>query len=106
MTKIQYGVPFAVTHTHATAPTATKAAVSGKVHYITSVTVSSDKAGSIGIIKDGTTAIWQFQVGAGVHTVNLNFPLVGSENSAVTATIDSTSAGYANISGYTVSVAK
>lgn len=105
MTKEQTGIPFYVTATDATAATASKAAAAGKRHYITGVTVSSDKAGAIGLVKSGTTVIWQFQVGAGVHSVNFTFPLVADENALVSASIDSTSAGKANIAGYTVSVA-
>ena len=97
MNKTDKGIPFLVTATHATLPSASKAASAGTRHYITGVTVSSDKAGSIGLVKDGTTVIWQFQVGAGLHSVQFVYPLVGSENSLVSAEIDSTSAGKANI---------
>lgn len=100
------GIPFYVTHTHATAASASKAAVAGKRHYITAVTVSSDKAGSIGIIKSATTAIWQFQVGAGAHTVTFPEPLEGGENELVSAEIDGTSACKANISGFTSKVTR
>lgn len=92
--------PFYVTHTHATAAVATKAAAAGTRHYVTAVTVSSDKSGSIGIIKQGTTAIWQFQVGAGVHSVEFPTPLEGAEGALVSVEIDGTSACKANIAGY------
>lgn len=99
------GIPFRVTHTHATAATATNAAADGKIHFITDVAASSDKAGSIILVKDGSTTIWQIQVGAGHYTHHFDPPLEITENSAATVTIDSTSAGKANIAGYTLKIA-
>jgi hypothetical protein len=96
------GKRFQVTATHATAAVASKAAATGAIHYITGVTVSSDKAGSIGIIKQGTTTIWQFQVGAGVHSIQFKEPLVGDPDALVSVEIDGTSACKANIQGYTI----
>ena len=93
--------PFQATATHATAASASKAAATGKVHYITDASASSDKAGAILLIKDGTTVIWQVQVGAG--NVNLHFvqPLKGTSGNAVSVDIDGTSACKANIAGFT-----
>ena len=96
------GVSFAVTATHATAAVASNAGVAGKRHYVTGVTVSSDKAGAIGLIKQGTTVIWQFQVGAGCQSVAFNAPLEGAEGALVSVEIDGTSACKANIAGFTV----
>lgn len=96
------GEPFQTTHTHATAASASKAGATGKVHYITDAAASSDKAGSILLIYDGTTVIWQEQVGAGhceLHFVN---PLKGTSGAAVSVDIDGTSACKANISGFTL----
>ena len=96
------GEPFNATHTHATAAVAAKAAATGKTHYITDAAASSDKAGSILLIYDGTTVIWQEQVGAGhceLHFVN---PLPGSSGAAVSVAIDGTSACKANIGGFTL----
>lgn len=100
--KIQHGEPFSATATHATAAVATKAAVAGKTHLVTTVTVSSDKAGAILLIKQGTTTIWQAQVGAGIHTVNFPVPLIGAQGALVSAEIDGTSACKANIAGVTI----
>lgn len=102
LNKAQYGDPFYVTATHATAAVATKAAVTGKTHYVTSVSVSSDKAGAILLIKQGTTTIWQLQVGAAAHSVTFPIPLKGDSGALVSAEIDGTSACKANISGFTL----
>lgn len=98
----EFGTPFSETATHGTLATATKAGAAGKTHYVTSVTVSSDKAGSIGLIKQGSTTIWQFQVGAGVHSIEFPVPLKGAADALVSVEIDGTSACKANIAGYTL----
>lgn len=97
--KIMHMAQVKATHTDGTAPTATIAAVAGQKVYITTATCSSDKAGSIMLIKDGSTTIWQVQVGAGKHTEIFDPPLECSVGATATATIDSTSAGKANILG-------
>jgi len=98
-----HGEPFQVTATHATAASASKAVATGKVHYITDASASSDKAGAILLIKDGTTVIWQVQMGAN-GSVNLHFvqPLKGTSGAAVSVDVDGTSACKANIAGFTV----
>jgi len=93
---------FSATATHATAAVATKDAATGKTHYVTDVTVSSDKAGSICLIKTGTTVKYQFQVGAGVHSIQFDVPIVGDVSALVSAEIDGTSACKANMTGFTI----
>lgn len=102
------GKHFQVTATHATAAVATKAAVANKTHYITHITVSSDKAGAICLVKQGTTTIWQFQLlvsaaGKSVHTEDFSAnPLEGDPGALVSVEIDGTSACKANMTGFTV----
>lgn len=102
LNKLQHGYASSVTATHATAAVASVAGIAGKRHYATSVSVSSDKATSILLIKDGTTVIWQEQVGA--TFCNLNFPegLGATEGALISAEIDGTAACKANISVITV----
>ena len=100
MAPIDSGTPFSETATHATAAVASHTGVAGRTFYVTNVTVSSDKAGAIGIIKQGTTAIWQFQVGASVHSISFPVPLRGASGALVSVEIDGTSACKANISGF------
>lgn len=102
LNKFQNGTPFVVTATHATLASASKAGIAGQTHYVTTVSVSSDKAGSILLIKDGTTTIWQAQVGAGLF--NLSFPtgLGATPGNLISAEVDGTSACKANICGMTV----
>lgn len=98
-----HGKPFQATTTHATAASASKAAATGKTHYITDASASSDKAGAILLIKDGTTTIWQVQMPAN-GSVNLHFvqPLKGTSGAAVSVDVDGSSACKANISGFTL----
>lgn len=100
--KQQHGTPFNATATHATSAVASVAAVTGKVHYITDIAVSSDKAGAILLVKQGTTTIWQMQVGAGALSYQFSSPLTAATSALVSAEIDGTSACKANIAGFTL----
>lgn len=107
ITQQAYGDIFSETATHGTAAVATKAGATGKTHYITDITVSSDKAGAICLVKKGTTTIWQFQVGttaAGLQSQPISFgtPLKGDLGGLVSVEIDGTSACKANMSGFTI----
>lgn len=93
------GVPVNATATHGTAATATISGVSGKVIFITEASASSDKAGAIMLVKDGSTVIWQLQVGAAAFSQRFSPPLAVTAGADATVTIDSTSAGKANING-------
>lgn len=100
-----FGQPFSETATHATAAVASHAAVSGKTYYITDIAASSDKAGAILLVKQGTTVIWQIQVAttaAGINAFNHTFssPLKAPSGAAVSVEIDGTSACKANIAGF------
>lgn len=102
-----HGVPFVVTHTHATAAKATKAAVTGKKHYITDIFVASDKDDVIMLVKQGTTTIWQGSVqtvATGKNTISHSFgtPLVGDVGALVSVEITGTSICQANIAGFTL----
>lgn len=100
--KAQHGTPFSQTTTDSTHAVATQAAVATSAQYITSVTVSSDKATSILLIKSGTTTIWQAQVGATFFNMNFDIPLGGVVGALVSAEIDGTSLCKANIAGFTI----
>jgi len=95
----QHGTAVHATATHATAPVAQIAAVAGQSIYITEASCSSDKAGAILLIKNGTTTIWQEQVGASFCNLRFDPPLACSVGALAEASIDSTSAGKANING-------
>lgn len=102
ITKQLYGDIFGVTATHATAAVAQKDAATSKTHYITDIAVSSDKATSILLIKDGTTVIWQQQIGASKESFQFSTPLKGSTGNLVSVEIDGTAACKANLAGFTV----
>ena len=93
------GTRFSETATHATAAVATHAADAAKKYYITDIAVSSDKAGSICLVKQGTTTIFQLQVGAGNFAHHFSTPLEGAKGALVSVEIDGTSACKANMVG-------
>ena len=97
------GEPFQAYTTHATEAVASKAAASGKVHYITDISSSSDKAGALVLVKDGTTIIWAAIIAANT-SYNHSFvnPLKGTSGNLVSVTVDGTAACKANIAGFTV----
>lgn len=97
--RTNHGTPVKATATHATAAVATITGVTGQTVFITNVSVSSDKAASILLIKDGTTTIWQEQVGATFCNLSFDPPLQCSANALASAEIDGTAACKANISG-------
>lgn len=97
--KRTHATPVHATATDGTAPTATITGVAGFSTYVTEASASSDKAGSIMLVKDGTTVIWQLQVGAGFCVQRFSPPLKITSGADATCTIDSTSAGKANING-------
>lgn len=101
------GDPFSVTATHATAAVASKDAATGKTHYITDISASSDKAGALVLVKQGTTVIWRSQIAttaAGNNSYEHTFstPLVGASGALVSVEVDGTAVCHANIAGYTL----
>ena len=104
------GQPFAVTATHATAAVATKDAITNGTHYITDISASSDKAGALLLVKQGTTVIWRSQVAttaAGNNSYEHTFatPLRAVTGALVSCEIDGTSVCHANIAGFTINSA-
>lgn len=98
------GTPIKATATHATAAVASVAGAAATQHFVTNVSCSSDKAGSILLIKDGTTVIWQEQVGATFCNLKFDPPLGASVGALISAEIDGTSACKANLSGVSVKI--
>lgn len=105
MTSIEHGKPFSETTTHATSAVASHSAVSGKTYYITDIAGSSDKAGSLLLVKQGTTTVFQIQLAttaAGINAFSHSFrvPIRGASGALVSVTVDGTSVCNANIVGY------
>lgn len=100
LNKIQHAAPTSATGTGSTAATATITGTTGHVTYITDVAASSDKAGAILLVKDGSTTIWQQIVGAGSYWQKFESPLVISTGADAVVSIDGTSACKANIAGF------
>jgi len=99
MSPIERGTPFSETATHATSAVASHAAAAGKQYLITDIAVSSDKAGAICLVKQGTTTILQLQVGASFFSHSFKSPLRGTSGALVSVEIDGTAACKANIIG-------
>ena len=107
MNKQEHGDAFVVTHTHATAASASKTGASGKTHYITDISASSDKAGSLLLVKQGTTTIWQVQLAATAagnlaYSHTFSTPLKAAVGALVSVSVDGTSVCAANLSGFTL----
>lgn len=95
------GLRFAQTATNATSAVATQTGSSGKKSYITDISGSSDKAGALILVKDGTTVIWQERISNTTpyqHTFRT--PLVGTAGNDVSVTVDGTAIANANIAGF------
>ena len=100
--KANYGTPFQQTATHASSAVATQTGVASTTCFITDISASSDKAGSIVLVKDGTTVIWQDIVGVGNYSRSFKTPLFGSVGASVSVTIDGTSVCKSNMTGFTI----
>lgn len=105
--KQDHGNYISATSTHATAASAAVAGVAGLKYYITDVSASSDKAGALVVIKQGTTVIWRSQVqttAAGFCAYNHTFstPLEAAVGALVSCEVDGTSVCNANIAGFSL----
>lgn len=105
LNKLQHATPFSATATHATAAVASLAGVTGSTYYITDISASSDKAGALLLVKQGTTVIWRSQVAttaAGNNSYEHTFasPLKADTGALVSVEIDGTSVCHANIAGF------
>lgn len=106
MAKQEFGTPFSVTATNSTSAVASFAGVAGRTNYVTDISGSTDKAGALLVVKQGTTIVWQVQLAtsaAGINAFSHTFstPLTSSVGALVSVTVDGTSACYANIAGFT-----
>ena len=102
-----FGTPFSAYATHATSAVATQSGATGTTSYITDIAGSSDKAGSLLLVKDGSTIIWAIQLAtsaAGINAFNQEFktPLKITSGADCSVTVDGTSVCKANIAGYTI----
>lgn len=99
------GTPFSVYATHATSAVASSAGTAGWTQYITDIAGSSDKAGSLLTVKQGTTVVWEVQLAttaAGINAFSHSFstPIPSALGALVSVTVDGTSVCKANIAGY------
>lgn len=98
---LDMGLSKSQTATHATSAVATISGTTGKQFFITEISGSSDKAGALILVKDGTTVIWQDRIGnTGAYSrswrYGLRVPTLGADCSV---TVDGTALADANIQG-------
>lgn len=97
---VQHAQRANATGTGSTAASATISGTAGHVTYITDIAASSDKAGAILLVKDGSTTIWQQVIGATAYWQKFESPLITSSGADAVVSIDGTSACNANIAGF------
>ena len=107
--KQMHGQLITATATHATAAVASVAGATGLKYYITDIAASSDKAGAIILVKQGTTTLFQLQIAttaAGITAFSHSFsqPLEAAVGALVSCEVDGTSACKANIVGFSLPV--
>ena len=100
------GTPFSATATGSTTATATFAAPnSASLLYITDIAGSTDKAGAVLIVQQGSTTIWQVQLAttaAGITAFDQQMlsPLACPAGASASVNVTGTSVCCANIAGY------
>lgn len=99
MSALDNGARASATATNTTSAVATITGVAGQKTFITDISASSDKAGAIILVKNGSTTIWQDIVGTVPYNRNFTTPLVGSVGADVSVTIDGTAGCKSNIAG-------
>ena len=107
MIRQERGLLITATATHATAAVASVTGVAGLKYYVTDISASSDKAGALLLVKQGTTVIWRSQVAttaAGDNSYEHTFsqPLEGAVGALVSVEIDGTAVAHANIAGFSL----
>jgi len=105
--KKDFGSPFQATATHATSAVATVSGITDKTHYITDIAGSTDKAGALLLVKQGSTVIWQVQMAASAagncaFQQSFQTPLKAPASTDVSITVDGSSVCDSNIAGFTV----
>ena|ERR1700694_2821209 len=100
------GTPFSATATGSTTATATfNAPATTSLLYITDIAGSTDKAGAVLIVQQGSTTIWQIQLAttaAGINAFDQQFaaPLACPAGASASVNVTGTSVCDANIAGY------
>ena len=105
-----YGKRFSGSSGSATAATATIAAVTNGVHYITDISGGSAMSTATLTVLDGSNILWQVRIGNSAgYEHSFVQPLASASGNAVSITVDGVApaaAGrncFANIAGYTIS---
>lgn len=98
---MESGTPMFATATNATSAVATLTGVAGKTLYGVVFSGSSDKAGALILVKDGSTTIWQDRVSnTAAYMIELPIPVAATIGNNLSVTVDGTAIANANIGGY------
>ena len=105
--KQSHGSAFTATVFTSLSGTATINGATGKIHYITAFSASSEAATAVVTVLCGSAVLWQDRIGnAGAYVVNIRSPLyqsgVTGQGSAVTINVTGGSILRANILGYSL----
>lgn len=103
----EHGRAITATATHATLAVASVTGVAGEKFYITDVSASSDKAGALVLVKQGTTVVWRSQLqttaaGFCAYTFTFSQPLEAAVGALISCEVDGTAVCHANISGFSL----
>lgn len=100
MINLAHGAPFSQTATHATSAVATQTGVANQRIYVTDISGSSDKAGALILVKDGSTTIWQDRISStAAYSHSFRTPLPVSVGGTLTVTVDGTAIANSNVVG-------
>lgn len=100
------GTPFAATFAGTVSSIAILSGTTGRVHFVTDISGSTDIDGGKIELRDGTTVLWQDSIpvsgtGNGSYIKNFNVPISGSSGNSISIYVGSaTSVSFANIAGY------
>lgn len=98
--KLQKGICVSATATGSTTTTATIAGVAGVVQYITDISASSDLAGAVATVKQGSTTVWEGILGANSsYSFRFESPIASAAGASISITVNGTSLSKANIAG-------
>ena len=81
---------------------AVEAASSGRTHYITDISASSNNSTSVVEIFSNTTVFWQSEVQSEVYIKEFRVPVAITTGSAVTLRCATANVIFVNMAGYTI----
>lgn len=101
MAPIDSGARVSATATNATSAVSTLTGIAGQSIFVTDISGSSDKAGALILLKDGSTTIWQDRVSnTAAYTKEFRTPIRITLGASCTVTVDGTAIANSNVAGF------